>query len=81
MSFSDDRRLFGKTLEGLNRVLQANCHACWAAYGTPNAVKLKAFGPRLEGGDIRYEPGVRDSFLGPVEWEKEGLSMTGIPLV
>ena len=42
VSFSDDRRLFGKTPDGLNRVLQANCHACWAAGGTPNAVKLKA---------------------------------------
>ena len=67
--------------EGLDRVLQANCHARWAAGGTPNAVKLKGFSLRLEGGDIRYEPGVWDSFLGPVKWKKEGLSMTGIPVV
>ena len=81
VSFSDDRRLFGKTPGGLDRVLQANCRACWAAGGAPNAVKLKSFSLALEGGVIRYEPGVWDSFLGLVEWEKEGLSMTGIPLV
>ena len=49
--------------------------------GTPNAAKLKGFSLALERDVIRYEPGVRDSFLGPVEWEKQVLLMTRIPLV
>ena len=81
VSFSDDRRLFGKTPGGLDRVLQANCHACWVVGGTPNAVKLKGFSLKLEGGVIQHEPRVWTLSSGPVEWEKEGLSMTGIPLV
>ena len=81
MSFIDDRCVFGKTPEELDRVLPANCQACRAVGGTPNAAKLKSFSIRSEGSDVRYGPGVWDSFLGPVEWEKEGLSMTGIPLV
>ena len=62
VSFSDNYRVFGTTPEGVDRVLQANCHACWAGGGTPNAVKLKGFSLRLEGDDIRCEPGVWDSF-------------------
>ena len=53
-SFGDDRRQFGKTPEGLDRVPQANYHAYWAAGGTPNAVKLKGFSLKLEGGVIRF---------------------------
>ena len=48
-------------------MLQANCHACWAARGTPNAVKLKGFRLTLEEGAGCHQPAVLDSFLGPVE--------------
>ena len=80
VSFSNDRRLLGRMPEGLDRVLQANSNACSAAGGTPNVVKLKGFCLALEGCVIRYLPGAWDSLLGRIEWESEGLSMTGIPL-
>ena len=54
---------------------QANCHACWAAWGTPNAVKLKGFGLALEADAIQYQPRVWDFFVGQVEWEKVELSI------
>ena len=81
MSLNDDRRLFGKMPEALDRVLQANYHACWAAGSTPNVVKLKGFPLALEVGVIWYLLGAWDCYLGPVGWEKEGLLMTRIPLI
>ena len=78
VSFSNDSRLFGKMPEVVHGMLQANRHACQAASGTPNAVKLKGLCLILEAGVIWYPPGPSDSFLGRVEWNKEGLSMTGI---
>ena len=50
--FRDDRRLFGKTPEALDQVLQANCHARWEAGSTVNAVKWKGFCLTLEEGAV-----------------------------
>lgn len=81
VSYSDDRRFFARSDEGLCRLLDIACHGCWAGGGTVNNAKLKVFKVSQVDGALRLLRGVVDSSVGPLEYATAGLSLVGIPLL
>ena len=82
IAFSDDRRLFSSTKQGLARLVGAVAHGCWASGGCANADKLLLFRVQLCGSRMVYgvdTPVLTD--LGPLPVGKRGLRLTGVPLV
>jgi hypothetical protein len=81
LGYSDDRRLFSRSAEGLANLLDVAAHGCWAAGGVVNGTKLQAFCVRREGQKLVYVADHLDSVLGPLDYRCEGLALCKIPLV
>ena len=81
IGFSDDRRPVSSTASGLARLLHTLCQGCWAAGGSVNSSKLKAFRVALRGGRLMYEGGSIATVVGPLAFETSGLHLVGVPLL
>lgn len=81
VGYSDDRRFFAPSDEGLCRLLDVACHGCWAGGGTVNGAKLKVFKVSRVNGVLRLVHGTVDSPVGPLEYARTGLSLVGVPLL
>jgi hypothetical protein len=79
--YSDDRRPLALTARSLEQLLNAMCHACWAAGGSVNASKLQAFHLVLRDGRLRYEAGAVHPLTGRIPFKRGGLLLAGVPLV
>ena len=78
--YSDDRRGYALTKDGLNYLLRTVRHAWWSTRGSVNFLKLKIFLIRFERGRLKYGEGEHDTYLGPMHLTN-GLMMTRIPLL
>ena len=81
IGFSDDRRPVSSTASGLARLLHTLCQGCWAAGGSVNSSKLKAFRVALRGGRLMYEGGSIATVVRPLAFETSGLHLVGVPLL
>jgi hypothetical protein len=81
IAYSDDRRPMAQTGRGLEALLNAMTHACWAAGGTVNTAKLQAFHVVMREGRLQYAPGAVRPAVGNIPLRRGGLSLAGIPLV
>lgn len=81
LHYSDDRRMFAHTDVGIAHVLSIACHVCWAAGGSVNPSKLKAYKVRRLGDRLCHPGGVLRTVLEPIPYSTHGLHLTGIPLV
>ena len=79
--YSDDRRPVASTQRGLELLLNAMAHACWAAGGSVNTTKLQAFHVILQGGRLRYAGGNLYPSIGRIPLRRGGLLLAGIPLL
>ena len=81
LCYSDDRRLFARSADGLAHLLSVVCHGCWAAGGSVNGDKLLAFRIGLRSGRMVYVAGSCDTVVGTVRFSKGGLQLAGVPLL
>jgi hypothetical protein len=81
ISFSDDRRFFARSEEGLSRLLDVACHGCWAGGGAVNGQKLKVFKVVRSHRGLQLVRGSLDTLVGELHFQTEGLSLVGVPLL
>ena len=81
LCYSDDRRLFARSADGLAHLLSVVCHGCWAAGGSVNGDKLLAFRIGLRSGRMVYVAGSCDTVVGTVRFSKGGLQLAWVPLL
>ena len=81
LCYSDDRRLFARSADGLAHVLSVVCHGCWAAGGSVNGDKLLAFRIGLRSGRMVYVAGSCDTVVGTVRFSRSSLQLAGVPLL
>jgi hypothetical protein len=81
VAYSDDRRPLAFTGLGLEQLLNTMSHTCWAAGGSVNASKLRAFRLQLRDGRLVYAAGVVHPAVGTIRCTRGGLLLAGVPLV
>ena len=81
LCYSDDRRPVAASAGGLELLLAAMYHSCWAAGGTVNSSKLQAFRIDLRRGRLSYGTGAVSTLLGRIPLRRGGLMLAGIPLL
>ena len=81
LCYSDDRRPVALCPTGLERLLDAMCHVCWAAGGSVNTAKLKAFGIEIRNGRLGYRTGAVHPIVGRIPLSRGGLLLAGVPLL
>lgn len=80
-NFSDDRRFFSSTTDGIGRLLDIATQGCWAGGGAVNIRKLLLFLIRRSGNRLRYDQGVVHTSHGDLSLQPGLLQFVGIPLV
>jgi hypothetical protein len=81
VGYSDDRRFFSKSPDGLAHLLEVAAHGCWSAGGVVNGSKLQIFSIKRVGARMVYCPGHIDTVLGPLDCQSAGLALCKIPML
>ena len=81
VSFSDDRRIFAYSDEGICHALRVSQKTCLAGGGDVNRAKLQAFCPTLREGAIQYNKGTIETAMGALQVCTSDLAMVKVPIV
>ena len=78
--YSDDRRGFALSEEGLSYFLLTEGHSCWSVGGSVNSTKLQFFKISSKNSK-QVKAGKVDTVFGNLDFCKKDFAMTGIPML